>query len=96
MFTIVYTVRETLKTFGKTLIGAIRRYSANFRLGSSSRPRWRREADPPEIAGLCLYQILYKINFAMDLIHSCFILKITMYSFISFTGLSVCDRSITI
>ena len=24
MFTIVYTVRETLKTFGRTLIGAIR------------------------------------------------------------------------
>ena len=46
---------------------------------------------------VCVYiKISYKINFAVDLIHSCFILKIIMYSFISFSGLSVCDHSIII
>ena len=49
-----------------------------------------------EMAGLCLHNISYTINFAVDLIHSCFILKIIVYNFISFTGLSVCDRSFTI
>ncbi len=38
-------------------------YLANFRLGSSSRSRCRRGADPlcvTEIAGLCLHKISYK------------------------------------
>ena len=40
-----------------------------------------------ENAGLSLHKISYKINFAVDLINSCFILKIILYSSISFTGL---------
>ena len=61
MFTIVYTVRETLKTFGKTLIGAIRQtFDSDLRVDHDGAAELIHCDCVTEIAGLCLHKIYIK------------------------------------
>ena len=86
MCTIVQTVREALKTFGRPLFGKL---STRIFESITMSPRSRDSVSVNEIAGLWVY-ITFHIKKLLDRFDSLlFHLEDYMCSFISFTGLSV-------
>ena len=77
-----------MKTFGRPLFGELSTWIFES-ITISPRGSDTVIGSVTETAGLGLHTISYKKNFAVDLINCCLILKIIMYKFISFTGLSV-------
>ena len=95
MFTIVKTVREALKTFGKLLFGKL-----STRIFESIT-MWPCGSDTVTvsvniIARFGLHKISYIKNVSVDLTHCCFNLNIIYIASFRSLDLVLCDRSIII